>query len=548
MKKIVIILVALLGFAACKEEEFLDLENPNNVTTDEALQNMTSLDAKLLVSSAYGDLQANGLYGRFGYFLFDHMSDELIVSTNSNNAALNQIQTLTINPLSESNRLYYGQLYRAIFKANTAINLLTATTSPNISEEDKLVRIAEARFLRGFFYFKLVTRYGGVPLEDGLEVLKSRSSERQVYDFVINDFKFASENLADKNATEVGRPTKGSALAMLGKALLFSIDPENSGTAAEQGKYTEAYDALSKVEAQGYVLMDEYLDNFTDVNEFNDESLFEVGFIDATGSDDVWSANAAGNNETSFISADYSGWGNSAPTKKMIEAYEGDGVTVTGTVNNIDRASISVTDRERSDPRLFFTWWTPGEKFGSSEDFFWGDVPDKEAYERVSNGYNAPTGGNLACRKFSRLNTNNFQETAESGVNYRILRFAEVLLLQAEAALFKENPNPAEAIELMNRVRARPSVNMPPYGSAEVPEWPVSTTAQIFAALKHERQVELAMEGKRLVDLFRWGDDIKELSDVKTTYTRATGRYLPIPKEQIDTNPLIDPTNPAPDL
>ena len=554
--KILFLIISLLSVIACDEEKLLREENQDSLDNDLLIKNLTDLEARLLVNGTYTNLQTTGLYARFGYFLFDHMADEVIVSTDSNNAQLNQIQTLTLTSLSDSVKLFYEACYKAIFKANTAISIFKNTTSSKIDEDDLKFREAEARFMRAFYYSLLVSRFGGVPLQD--ENLSEdnipRSSERQVYDFIIEDLKFAAENLNPKGSSETGRPTQGAAYAFLGKAYLFSIPMEQ--VTQDQEKYQLAYDAFDKVE--GYSLVPEYLDNFTESNEWNEESLFEVGFIDKSASANAWGLDGTGDDDTSFQGADYSGWGNSRPTKKMIEAYEGDGAIIsrqdnsTQPADNTTEIRVRVEDRDRVDPRLYYSWWTTGQPFGTS-NWEWGNVPDRKEYERTSV-YGTPAAGSTCSRKNSLFNTRDFQITAESGVNYRVLRYADVILMKAEAALFKDGSNTLankqEVIDLLNIIRQRPSVNMAIYGSAETNNngYRVDTVEQLFAAIKHERQVELALEGKRLVDLYRWGDDIKELSDVKTTYTRATGRYMPIPQVQLDSNDKIDPRNPAPDL
>ncbi|MCF8714693.1 RagB/SusD family nutrient uptake outer membrane protein [Joostella atrarenae] len=524
---------------SCSEEKFIDVSNPNNLTEQQAIEGLNNNIADQLVSGAYSDMQAVGLYGRYGFFLADHTSDEMKVSTNSNNLAINEVQTYTLTSLSESLNAYYGTIYRGIFKANFAINVMTKSKSKDIDPDVKIRLIAEAKFIRAHYYFLLVTRFGGVPIEDGTEGLRPRSSEKQVYEEIIKDLKFATKNLPPKNEASVGRPSSGSAYALLGKTYLFTV--QEPGAPAESQKYQNAYDALKMVEGQGYRLVDNYIDNVNESGEYNDESLFEVGFLlpDSGTSKDAWGT-GAGDNETTFISADYSGWGNARPSMKMLEAYEADGLVIANNGNK-----VTVNDRSQVDPRFFDTFFVNGEPFGKS-GWIWGEIEDQNAYRNQSGGFDAPLSGFIVSRKYSRLNDEDFHFTAESGVNPRLLRYAEVLLLKAEAALFKNSPNMQEAIDLMNEVRARPSVNMPPYNGTDIRDYPVTNISEVFEALKHERQIELALEGKRILDLYRWGDALEALRDVKPNYTNES-RYFPIPQEQLDTNPLIDPTNPAPD-
>lgn len=461
------------------------------------------------LQGVYKPLQSQGLYGRWLYFLQDYTSDEVNVSIPQ--PPIQTIADYRLSNDSEATNNYWDSCFSGIRSANIVISSLQSIEDPS---EGLLAIMAEARFLRGHYYFLLTTRFGGVPLNlvDSGSNLR-RSSFAESMQVVIDDFTFASENLLDFGASADGID-KEVASAYLGKALLFSIEPANFGNSPEV--YDRAFEALDRV--QSYSLSANYDDNFNYEGEGNEESLFEVEFSRVDVSDtQFWAANIPrGRSDITMRSVEYSSWGNGSPSEELLSDYE------------------TNSDGE-VDPRQAATFWMPDAPFANGTKV-WGVDADN-----LNAQFGAPAAGTECTRKFSEY-IENEGSLVGSGINFRILRFADVLLLKAEAALYKTTPDMGMAITLMNQVRARPSVDMPPYPRPEA-GFPCSNIDETFEALVHERRIELAMEGKRTIDLGRWNLDFEVLSPIKPGYS-SNKRFFPIPNIELTTNTNFGDDNP----
>lgn len=124
---------------------------------------------------------------------------------------------------------------------------------------------------------------------------------------------------------------------------------------------------------------------------------------------------------------------------------------------------------------------------------------------------------------------------AQSGINMRIMRYADVLLLLAECE--NELGNQAAAVTLLNQVRARKSVEMPPYPTKN---YPAKTQSEVFDAIVHERMVELSAEQIRNFDIVRWRKNKKQKSEPLSYFIAGKHEFLPIPQSEIDNNPKIE--------
>lgn len=499
---------ALAAFTSCSDD-----------VLDEATTNVNNLDVSLfdsqeeLVSNTliglYKPMQSQGLYSRWLYFLEDYTSDEVQVSIPQ--PPIQRIADYGLDNDTEANNLYWDSAFTGIRNANTLL-----ATLENLENPTDFINsvIAEVRFLRGHYLFLVVSRFGGVPLNFSADVVPlPRTTFAESMQAIIDDFAFAAENLGSVGEVEQGRPSNETAYAYLGKAQLFSVEPQNFGNSPEV--YEQAFNSFSQV--QSFSLVDEYDDNFNYDGENNPESIFEIPFTRQNVQEtDFWSANiAAGRTDITFRSVEYSSWGNGSPTSTMLSAYEDkpDGTT---------------------DPRMGKTFWFPGDEYGPSNDRIWGQDPDSGR-----DGFGAPMAGTPCTRKFSEY-IENTGSLEGSGINFRIIRYADVLLMQAEAALFKNTPDIGLAMELCNQIRRRASVQMPDYPTAD---FPFNSVDEAFRAIVHERRVELAMEGKRTVDLGRWGLDEEVLAPLKPGYN-SNKRFFPIPNTELVSNPNFGADNP----
>ncbi|AUP78810.1 RagB/SusD family nutrient uptake outer membrane protein [Flavivirga eckloniae] len=460
-------IAVIFGILISCNESGLELNNPNQLS--EATFFKSSLQLEAAATACYTYLQETGNYARYQFYINDNIAGENRATGNLEGDKAQMIARV-VNETNEGSVRHWTHNYQGIGRCNFVIT--NEENFENIPEDDALGRLGEVRFLRALFYFHLVTKYGDIPLVLDTQSLPSgrpKSPASEVYNAIIEDLEFATDNLPAKGVQEKGRPTKGSAWALLGKVLL------------QNGDAAGAKNALEKV--TGYTLMDNYLDNFSGSKdlEHNDESIFEVNFDESTGEGDSWQQTGRGNAETTFRAMEYSGWWNVKPSQVLLDEFEDGDIRYAYTFYSIDDSDNGTMTNTYNNGESTFADGTIG--------------PDN----------------NPAWRKYQNYD-NRSSETPFSGINVRVIRYADVLLMQAEAEI-RSGGSEAVALGFLNQVRARPSVNMPAIN--------VSGTEAILDAIKHERWVELAGEQSRWLDLKRFDGD---------TY------LLPIPSVELQVN------------
>lgn len=498
-KTLVIPLIALLVLS-CDD----DLPVENTIQLNQAtftFEDLSQLDGA--VNGAYNQLQI--LYQRNGYIFPDAFSDEMISGGDPNFAPFFNFQ---LNPTLAGIAQYWTACFNGIGAANFVISnedlIMTNANDPaiNYSVIDANDAIGQALFLRGFYYYLLVKRFAGVPIKDDFFTAiddDPRATEDEIYEFIINDLTLASQITLPKGATERGRATRGAAYSLLGRVLLH------------RERYEEAQEALSNVTEYSLLPLESYADNFNEGGEHNDESIFEIGYNGEVGSEgDRWAQTGIGLSELTFHAQEYTGWGNLRPSPKLMEEFEED------------------------DPRREVAVIDVGQSYGPGGNF---TFPGPGLI------------GTLSWKKFSQLYE---AETVveNSAINVRVLRFAEVVLMQAEVELNLGNNE--GAIAFLNQIRER--LELPLYGSEEMNNrgFPVDTPGGIFEAIVHERFVELCGEQVRFDDLVRWNLDASELSVIPDVnfnnpsqaiprgYDPNIHNLMPIPQNEIDANTLIN--------
>jgi hypothetical protein len=408
-------------------------------------------------------------------------------------------------------------VWKGLFTIVTRANFVIANgTALKETVSDPLLDryIAEATFLRGFAYYTLGNLWGGVPVYDSPAAsfadAKPRSSQAETFDFALADANAAAQVLPVEYPTsDLGRATKGAALTLAGKLYLC------------KGDYASAKTALEGVKNLGiYSLVSNYFDNFKDETEYNSESIFEVGFLD-TGYGWDASANGAGN-DSWVRSQEYSavGWANLIPSDKLIAEYE-DG-----------------------DPRLTDSFWFPGDAFADGSKTLVTTGGDGTTTFNIAGDGTTLYEGNqekIRWKKYSimyKSDPGGFNVNV--GINYRLWRYADVLLLLAECE--NEVGTPANAIDYLNQIRNRSSVSMPNYGTAAMDNagFPVTTKDQIFKAIQHERFIELCGEEIRNIDILRWRANGKLTGPDPISYFQSNKyELLPIPQDEFNTNPNV---------
>jgi len=476
-------------FSSC-DEEILDKDNPNELSTATFFR--TDDQAISAVNAIYAGLQANNLYNREYFFLHDLLSDD----NQSGGAQLESQRARLLNyVIDPSNKLVndvWRGAYRLVLRSNFVITSLPE--AEEVSENLKTRLMGEASFLRAWAYFELVSLWGNVPLitepSTTPEGTPRADSEDQIYDLILADLATAEQNLplkSEYSGADVGRATKGAAQALAAKVHMY------------RGNYQAARDQLQKViDSDQYSLVDRFLDNFQEENENNEESVFEVQFSTAFGTSNAWSGDGNGIAEITFRGQEYgaNAWRNVIPSDELVAEFE-DG-----------------------DPRSEYSFYRIGDPYNNGQDTLsnddvQGDItrPSWKKYQMI---YKVPN------------------ENSNSGINFRVIRYADVLLMMAECE--NELNGPAAALPYINQVRARADVDMPPYPTAE---YPTNTKEEMFDAIVHERRVELGGEQIRNRDIRRWRRQGKLDSEPIDGYKPFHDK-LPLPFVEIDNNSALD--------
>ncbi len=470
--KYIYLLCALFSLGGC--EDFLD-RPAHNITPDLELDNIADFSA----SSYRKILDFNASNGHGLYALGEYASDNALKgSILSDGGGLNpqrqynQFQNFDgINPSSpQFLDGVWNALYPGVEQAN--INLRNfERLYPQVDSVARCKYVAENRFMRAFYYTFLVNIYGNVPLIPEGEVTPSEYaaltndlSITELYDYIVNDFRFAANNLPTKNEWEQdsifwqGRAHKGSGFGYLAKSLLFQAANEiyyNKVDGAQKAaeNYKEIVSIVDSMYGQ-YTLVDNYEQIFRVEGNYNSESLFEVG----TASTSEGTTRFAGWRH--IQPRNYQGYGFLAPSMNLINQYErneNDSIIdqrYMGTVLYGETNQLSGQEH-------------PAEKLNAPIE--------EQPFNRTINGdlivgsdYNAQniTGSgfpNRYCRKSVQphptSSANNPQENL-GGANLKFLRWAEILLVGAEAAYYDGQEGKAKGWLKEVRRRANLDENM----------------------------------------------------------------------------------------
>jgi hypothetical protein len=492
IRSILTLVLVFCAIVSCDEEK-LNPVNPNQLSTETFYR--TGAQAQAAVNAAYAALQANNLYNREYFFLHDLLSDDV----ESGGAQLEGPRAQVLNYVFDASNPVVESVWRGWYRVVHFSNLVLENV-PNadqeITEDLKSRILGEAYFLRALAYFELVSLWGGVPLMTASATSPEslpRSSEEQVYQQIFSDLAEAENRLPLKSTysgADLGRASKGAAQALAAKIHLFR---EN---------HAEAKTFLEKViSSNQYGLVNRYLDNFEEENENNEESIWEIQMSEAFGAAGGWNADGSDIAEVTFRGQEYgpNAWRNLIPNRTLVAEYE--------TVGN---------GAAKNDPRNSYNFYRVGDTYNSGQSVL--------TATDVQGDINVPS-----WRKYQMI-YKRAQEETQSGINFRVIRYADILLMMAEVE--NELSGPAAALPYINQVRARPDVAMPPYPTAQ---YPVSTQQQMLQAIMHERRVELAGEQVRNRDIRRWRRAGKLTTEPIPGYTDRND-LLPIPLQEIDNN------------
>ncbi|MBM6962675.1 RagB/SusD family nutrient uptake outer membrane protein [Phocaeicola plebeius] len=492
MKQLLAILTLFgsLTFTSC--EDFLTEEVRGQQNLDTYFT--TADECEAYITGCYQDITCGGWWNINTVWLLSEMCSDDAWMGNTTQSQSDYISLAHYQGNGASNgpiSNFWQYRYKGILRCNVAIDRIS-----NAELEDKELQarlVAEARFLRGYFYFELARNFGGVPLITEFKMPEeiqgiTRASLENTYKFIEEDLIAAAEVLPKRSEyadADMGRATSGAALGLLGKVYLY------------QEKWTEARDVLQKlIPESGYTGEDaqttEYdlLPNFGDVwdKDFDNsvESLFEVQY--------EYHATLAVGGSLSTVTGARScgaalgdGWAWCQPTANLEAAYS--------------------EDDERREWTIIKTGCT--EIKGETEENFTKILNDNKeisVYDDCVEKYNLPANslvidpsghksGRIIRKYYLPLNDRpEVYNTDKSPLNHRILRYADVLLMYAEAC--NELSDDTHAQAALNRVRNRAGLS------------PVSVTGnELRHAIRNERRLELAFEQNRLYDIRRWKDD-----------------------------------------
>lgn len=359
----------------------------------------------------------------------------------------------TTNPLFQS---AWSSNYLGIGRANTVIDNVNAenliNTDPNVIEQI----VGEAKFLRAFFYFDLANKFGGVPLILETPDLEKhgdlgRSEKGEVITQILKDLDDAITSLSQNN--DPGRATKGAALALKARVLLY------------ENRWSEAASTAQNVmDLNQYSLFPDYRGLFKLENENNSEIIWDIQF----------KLPEFGHSYDDGVDRH----SNNSPLKELIDAYYmNDGMS-------IQESSLfdPLNPYENRDPRLYQSIRLMGKMYN-------GNIDTPQQLDQTGFG----------TKKFTTYSDNTTIAEIPGGkseINPIVIRYAEVLLTYAEAK--NEAEGPVESVyNAINKVRNRPTVDMPDLAAG-------LTQEEMRQQIRHERRIELALEGKYIEDMKRW--------------------------------------------
>ena len=441
----IILAGALLIFCSCSDD-YLDIENPNNLSAASFWSSETDVQQGLVAT--YAALQRDGILGGSAATQLPVRSD--VGRPNNWNANAIGLNKLTFNENSDIVKKRWRDCYIGIYRAN---QVLTNINNIELNEATKTQMEAEARFLRGFFYYSLYRGYNNgsviihttVP-ESRDDFYKSPSPAEDVYNLILSDLEFAYEHLPKQypnpdivelippdKSEYLGRATWGAAAAMLGKLHINELD------------YISAKKYFGEIlDSNLYSLVPNIGDNFNEEGEMNSESIFEVAFSTLAkpgtlgGAADGPLGSEATSRAITLATPQAGGYRTIMPSYYMTMLFKNDLMDPTNPINTTRTGSAKYSMRASSSIAI-------------------ADDNNTTLYQRASNlGGQYNNGEASYLKKFQNWLLDRESDQSISGINERVIRLADVMLLYAECAL--ETGGISDALEKINVIRNRSGV------------------------------------------------------------------------------------------
>ena len=441
---------------------------------------------------------------------------------------------------------FYRAQYQGIGRCNLAIKYISAMETgidKQFTAKKKNLLLGEAHYLRAYYYFRLLRVYAGVPLttdviDDSEKWGMPRASVNDVYTQILADLTEANRYLplrSQLSKEELGRATKGAAQAMLLKVNLYMASPYWSSQVSKSQADCYADAKLwgdSIVASEEYALCPRYVDNFTVAGENGQESVFEIQYAETPWGDYGEGFGFTSGSFTQILVRSRSsliggGWGFNKPTQNLYDEFE-------------------QADSERRDVAIL----NPADSLMETPaaEIYLGSRYLNNKYAMYRDTAKADGGG------FGKWGLH----ASRGPLNNKQIRYADVLLMYAEACL--GTGDEATATTYINKVRERAGLGKVGTYSIRMNGTEIASPT-VEQALRHERRVELAMEGHRWFDLVRWqGVDGKGLKEHMDAYAKTESKdaqahiqafvkgkheIFPIPQEEIQLNPTTMEQNPG---
>ncbi len=450
----------------------------------------------------------------------------------------------------------FSLMYTAASQACQMIEVIPNVTFTN--EKQKNAYLGEAYFLRAYCHWFLFLNFRNIPLMKELPTsakdYKAQATPEEAWDFIISDLKMAKSLLPAKGywtGSNLGRVTSASATALLGKAYLYRSGIEPKYGNSNKTYYDEAasaFDEIIKGQHGKFKLMDDYNDNFRIATENNDESILEWQFVG-----DAVNTGFNPGLTNSGVWRDPRGY--MIPVTKQAGNHVIHDWVYNTFVNSKD---VNGYTDSRMFGTLVFDDSAPEikAKAGDKVKIFDGKGFTEFYGSKGFASVNSSAGNyKSACRKgidwtLPTVNpgTNLYMwNVRANGLNYNEIRYADILLMYAESVVKGGKQGSITALEAVNQVRARKSVNVP------------ALTKVDMSDIENERILELTQEGYRFFDLLRWGKVAQRFSELEKSdpyfkqynvseylgFKEGKNEWLPLPVDEVEGNPYITTNNPG---
>lgn len=517
--KLSLLIILLTGCS-----DMLDLKNPVQYTEETYFVNAEQVQSALVAT--YATFYFEMLYQRGWFHIFDAMGNEGILGSG---AQYREFYQYAHDPGNKFLARMWHDIYKTVFRANLTLAKIE-DWNPSTQNDIKLKPVIEgqARFLRAFAYFHISNLWGRVPLrddyEDRLIYDMPRADLNEIYALIDSDLEFAFKNLPDKwDNSNLGRITSGTALALWGKSYLFRKDYSKAKEKFEQ--------IVSNENRWGYDLYPNYIDMFQcgegeTPGDNCQESLFEIQFTKTEFGSSQWY----------WFGGTEGGYPRAHSGHARWYSFKGWSAQYLPTTAARAFTYKDENGKDYIDPRASLTFYGDGT--------YGGDVTymDKSATGPKKLDFNKDLGKKRWYKKYTRMEYVGEETVFGSTINEKVIRYADVLLMYAEALI--QNGDIEKAKQQINRVRRR--VNAFEYSS-------LGDKSTAMVKLKLERRLELCGEQHRYFDLVRWGDLLKVGNAERAQYVtfgdepqgtslspiREFNVLFPIPQIERDVNSAI---------